>query len=61
MIKIMLCDDDTEDLQDIKGLVERYWQKRGLPVPDIYLTQSSAELIRGLKKENITIFTCWTL
>lgn len=50
MIKIMLCDDDTEDLQDIKGLVERYWQKRGLPVPDIHLTQSSAELIRRVKE-----------
>lgn len=45
----MLCDDNTEDLQDLKGLVERYWQKRGLPVPQIYLTQSSAELIRRVE------------
>lgn len=57
MIKIMLCDDDTEDLQDLKGLVERYWQRRGLPVPEIYLTQSSAELIRRVKDgENYDIY-----
>lgn len=49
-MKIMLCDDDTEDLQDLKGLVERYWQKRGLPVPEIYVTQSSAELTRWVQE-----------
>lgn len=49
-MKIMLCDDDTEDLQDMEGLVKRYWQRRGLPVPEIYLTQSSSELILRIKE-----------
>lgn len=35
---------------DLKGLVERYWQKRELPVPGIYLTQSSAELIKRVEE-----------
>ena len=57
MIKIMICDDDTEDLQHLKGLVERYWQGRRRPVPEIYLTQSSAEPIRRVKDgENYDIY-----
>lgn len=49
MIKIMLCDDDAGDLQDLKELVVRYWQKRGLQVPQIHATQSSAELVQKIR------------
>lgn len=49
MIKIMLCDDDGEDLQDLKHLVVRYWQRRGGPVPEIHVTQSSSDLTQRVK------------
>lgn len=46
----MLCDDNTEDLQALNRLVERYWKKSELPVPEICLTHSSAELIRRVRE-----------
>lgn len=48
-MRIMLCDDDAEDLMNMKRRVDRYWQKRNLPVPEIRVTQSSADLIRWVQ------------
>lgn len=53
----MLCDDDWEDLQDLKGLVEQHWRKRELPAPEIHLTQSSTDLIRRIQNgEHYDVF-----
>lgn len=48
-MKIVLCDDNAEDLQDLKDLVARYWRRRGMSMPEIYATQSSADLIRRVQ------------
>lgn len=49
MIKIMMCDDDARDLQELKNLVWDYWTAHGMSEPEIHMTSSSGELIRRVQ------------
>lgn len=49
MLKIMLCDDDQNDLRALQVLLEEYWRVKGLIPADTYVTQSPEELIKRVK------------